>query len=196
MALRRQIAGLSGLLESSEGETQRQRRTIADLGRRLNLALAAKVRELARYRSEFFGRLREVLGQRSDVRILGDRFVFQSEVLFRAGEAELEEPGQAQLRGLADSLLEIGRTIPADIDWVLRIDGHTDERPIQTPRFPSNWELSAARAISVVKFLIARGVPAQRVIAAGFTHFRPLDAGRDEAAVRRNRRIEFRLTAK
>lgn len=195
-ALRRQIAELSGLLETSEGENQQQQQMIANLGRRLNLALATKVRELARYRSEFFGRLREVLGERADVRIVGDRFVFQSEVLFRTGEAELEEPGRTQLRTFVDSLLEIGRTIPADIDWVLRIDGHTDERPIQTSRFPSNWELSTARAISVVKFLIEHGVPAQRVMAAGFAHFRPLDAGHDEIAFRRNRRIEFRLTQK
>ena len=195
-ALRRQIAELSGLLETSEGENQQQQRTIADLGRRLNLALASKVRELARYRSEFFGRLREVLGERSDVRIVGDRFVFQSEVLFATGEAELEGRGRTQLRTLAASLIEIGPTIPAGIDWVLRIDGHTDERPIQTSRFPSNWELSTARAISVVKFLIEQGVPAKRMMAAGFAHFRPLDAERDETAFRRNRRIEFRLTQK
>ena len=195
-ALRRQLAALNLLLETSAGESQRQQQMIADLGRRLNLALETKLSELARYRSEFLGRLREVLGERADVRIVGDRFVFQSEVLFRTGEAELEEPGRTQLRTFVDSLLEIGRTIPADIDWVLRIDGHTDKRPIQTSRFPSNWELSTARAISVVKFLIEHGVPARRVMAAGFAHFRPLDAGHDEIAFRRNRRIEFRLTQK
>jgi len=195
-ALRRQLAARNLLLETSAGESQRQQQMIADLGRRLNLALATKLSELARYRSVFFGRLREVLGERADVRIVGDRFVFQSEVLFRTGEAELEEPGRTQLRTFVDSLLEIGRTIPADIDWVLRIDGHTDEWPIQTSRFPSNWELSTARAISVVKFLIEHGVPARRVMAAGFAHFRPLDAGHDEIAFRRNRRIEFRLTQK
>ncbi|MCH8809843.1 MAG: peptidoglycan -binding protein [Proteobacteria bacterium] len=195
-ALRAQIAELSGLLETSEGDSQEQQEVIADLGRRLNLALANKVRELAKYRSEFFGRLREVLGERSDVRIVGDRFVFQSEVLFHTGEAELEEPGREQLRRLAESLQQIADTIPSDIDWVLRIDGHTDERPIQTPRFPSNWELSTARAISVVRFLIEQGVPADRVMAAGFAHFRPLVPGRDEAAFQRNRRIEFRLTQK
>jgi chemotaxis protein MotB len=195
-ALRAQIAELSGLLDASEGDNQEQQEVIADLGRRLNLALATKVRELAKYRSEFFGRLREVLGERSDVRIVGDRFVFQSEVLFHTGEAELEEPGREQLRRLAESLQQIADTIPSDIDWVLRIDGHTDERPIQTPRFPSNWELSTARAISVVRFLIEQGVPANRVMAAGFAHFRPLVPGRDEAAFQRNRRIEFRLTQK
>ena len=195
-ALRAQIAELNGLLESSEGQSQAQQGEIADLGRRLNLALAIKVRELARYRSEFLGRLRAVLGERADVRVVGDRFVFQSEVLFASGEAELEAPGRAQLLRLAESLKEIGATIPGDIDWVLRVDGHTDERPIQTPRFPSNWELSTARAISVVRFLIDQGVPAERVMAAGFAQFRPLDPGSGEDALRRNRRIEFRLTQK
>ncbi len=195
-ALRAQIAALSGLLETSEGQSQAQQSEIADLGRRLNLALATKVRELARYRSEFLGRLRAVLGERADVRVVGDRFVFQSEVLFASGEAELEAPGRTQLLRLAESLKEIGATIPGDIDWVLRVDGHTDERPIHTPKFPSNWELSTARAISVVRFLIDQGVPAERVMAAGFAHFRPLDPGGGEAALRRNRRIEFRLTQK
>ena len=195
-ALRAQIAELSGLLETSEGQSQVQQSEIADLGRRLNLALATKVRELARYRSEFLGRLRAVLGERADVRVVGDRFVFQSEVLFATGEAELEAPGRDQLLHLAKSLKEIATTIPGDIDWVLRVDGHTDERPIQTPRFPSNWELSTARAISVVRFLIDQDVPAERVMAAGFAHYRPLDSGGDEAAFRRNRRIEFRLTQK
>ncbi len=194
--LRVQITELNGLLVTSEGQTQAQQVEIADLGRRLNLALASKVRELARYRSEFLGRLREALGDRADVRVVGDRFVFQSEVLFATGESELEAPGRDQLLHLAESLKEIGATIPDDIDWVLRVDGHTDERPIQTPRFPSNWELSTARAISVVKFLIEGGVPAERVMAAGFAHFRPLDPGGGEAAFRRNRRIEFRLTQK
>jgi chemotaxis protein MotB len=195
-ALRAQIAELNGLLQTSDGQTKLQQAEIADLGRRLNLALATKVRELARYRSEFLGRLRAVLGERADVRVVGDRFVFQSEVLFATGEAELEAPGRTQLLGLAESLKEIGATIPGDIDWVLRVDGHTDARPIQTPQFPSNWELSTARAISVVRFLIDQNVPAERVMAAGFAHFRPLDPGDGEDAFRRNRRIEFRLTQK
>ncbi len=195
-ALRAQITELSGLLETSDGQSQAQQAEIADLGRRLNLALATKVRELARYRSEFLGRLRTVLGERADVRVVGDRFVFQSEVLFATGEAELEAPGRGQLLRLAESLREIGATIPSDIDWVLRVDGHTDARPIHTPKFPSNWELSTARAISVVRFLIDQGVPAERVMAAGFANFRPLDPGSSETALRRNRRIEFRLTQK
>ncbi len=196
LALRQQLASLATALDAAEAANEEQDVHVADLGRRLNLALASKVEELARYRSEFLGRLRTVLDQRADVRVVGDRFVFQSEVLFATGEAELEAPGRAQLLRLAESLKEIGATIPGDIDWVLRVDGHTDERPIQTPRFPSNWELSTARAISVVRFLIDQGVPAERVMAAGFAHFRPLDPGGNEAALRRNRRIEFRLTQK
>lgn len=195
-ALRQQLTRVVDALEAVESETQEKEVQLADLGRRLNVALATKVRELARYRSEFFGRLRKVLGERPDIRIVGDRFVFQSEVLFNTGEAELEMVGRQQLRRFAKSLKGIAATIPSDIDWVLRVDGHTDERPIQTSRFPSNWELSTARATSVIKFLIEEDIPAGRLIAAGFAQFRPLDTGQDESAFRRNRRIEFRLTQK
>ena len=193
-ALRQQLGRLAVALEASEAANEEQQVQIADLGQRLNAALATKVQELARYRSDFFGRLRELLGERSDIRIVGDRFVFQSEVLFPSGSAELEPGGREQLGQLADALLEISKTIPDDIDWVLRIDGHTDTRPISTAAFPSNWELSTARAISVVKFLTLRGIPPQRLAATGFGEFQPLDAGQDEIAFRRNRRIELKLT--
>ena len=192
--LRTQIAALNDVLEASEAKNVEQEVVIADLGRRLNLALVAKVEELARYRSEFFGRLREVLGDRDDVRIVGDRFVFQSEVLFASGEAHLEDEGRGQLLRLARALREISESIPAEIDWVVRIDGHTDVRPISTAQFPSNWELSAARAISVVRFMVEQGIPARRMIAAGFGEFNPLDRSLTEEAFRRNRRIEFKLT--
>src|SRR3546814_2610225 len=164
------------------------------LGKRLNVALASKVQELARYRSEFFGRLREILGSREDIRIVGDRFVFQSEILFASGSATIEQDGRPQLARLAGTLKEIAADIPDDIDWVLRVDGHTDRRPIDTLAFPSNWELSTARAVSVVKFLIEQGIPPARLVAAGFGEFQPLDTGNDEIAYRRNRRIEFKLT--
>ena len=196
LQLREQIAELNQMLQSSESRNHEKQQVITNLGRRLNLALATKVKELARYRSEFFGRLSQVLGERPDIRIVGDRFVFQSELLFNTGEAELEAAGREQLLRLARSLKEIAATIPPDIDWVLRIDGHTDERPIQTARFPSNWELSTARAISVVRFLFNQGIPADRLVAAGFAEFQPLVVGRDDDAFRRNRRIEFRLTQK
>ncbi len=193
-ALRQQLASLSEALDVSEAENEANEVQIADLGRRLNAALATKVQELARFRSDFFGRLRELLGDRQDIRVVGDRFVFQSEVLFPSGSAELEPEGRVQLAQLAGALAEIATTIPEDIDWVLRVDGHTDRRPISTSEFPSNWELSTARAISVVKFLIVRGIEANRLAATGFGEFQPLDTGSDEIAFRRNRRIELKLT--
>lgn len=192
--IRRQLAALNEALEASEAKNKSQNTQIVNLGKRLNAALATRVQELARYRSEFFGRLREVLGNRSDIRIVGDRFVFQSEVLFASGAAELNQAGGDQLGQLAKTLRQISADIPDGLDWVLRVDGHTDERPISTPQFPSNWELSSARATSVVKFLIEQGIPPNRLVAAGFGQYQPLDAGDDEIAYRRNRRIEFKLT--
>ena len=193
-ALRQQLARLNAALEASEAKAAVQTVQIVSLGKRLNEALASKVQELARYRSEFFGRLREAVGNRSGIRIVGDRFVFQSEVLFSSGSASLNPGGQAQIGKLAATLKEIAARIPSDLNWVLRVDGHTDRRPIRTAQFPSNWELSSARATAVVKDLIARGVPAQRLVAAGFGEFQPLDSRGDEVAYRRNRRIEFKLT--
>lgn len=193
-ALRQQLARIAVTLEATEAKNLEQEVQIADLGSRLNTALASKVQELARYRSEFFGRLREVLGNRRDVRVVGDRFVFQSEVLFSSGAAELEDAGKNQLASLAATLRDISRNIPPEVDWVLRVDGHTDRAPINTFAFPSNWELSTARAISVVKFLNAQGIPANRLAATGFGEFQPIDEGNDEIAYRRNRRIELKLT--
>ena len=193
-ALREQLARISEALELSEAKNQAQEVQIADLGKRLNVALATKVQELARYRSEFFGRLREILGSREDLRIVGDRFVFQSEILFASGSATIEQDGRPQLARLATTLKEIAAEIPDDIEWVLRVDGHTDRRPIDTFAFPSNWELSTARAVSVVKFLIEQGIAPERLAATGFGEFQPLDPGNDESAFRRNRRIEFKLT--
>ncbi len=194
VALRLQLTRLNAALEASETRVAAQDVQIVSLGKRLNEALASKVEELARYRSEFFGRLREALGKRSGVRIVGDRFVLQSEVLFSTGSADLNPIGQEQIDKLAATLQEISDRIPDDLNWVLRVDGHTDSRPISTPKFPSNWELSAARAISVVKALINRGLQADRLVAAGFGEFQPLDARNDEVAYLRNRRIEFKLT--
>jgi chemotaxis protein MotB len=193
-ALRDQLASLAAALDLAEAESKKKGVQIADLGRRLNVALASKVQELARYRSEFFGRLRKVLGQRQDIRIVGDRFVFQSEVLFTSGSAVLEEAGQVQLGQLAETLQEISAKIPKDLSWILRVDGHTDKAPIHTPEFPSNWELSTARAVSVVNFLIAQGIPPEHLAATGFGEFQPLDPGLGPEAYRRNRRIELKLT--
>lgn len=192
--IRQQLAALNDSLLASEERNEEQQTMIVDLGNRLNVALASQVQELANYRSEFFGRLRELIGDRSDIQVVGDRFVFQSEVLFQSGSAELEDGGKVQLLQLASTLGDIAPTIPDDIDWVLRIDGHTDIRPISTDEFPSNWELSTARATSVLKFMVQAGIPPDRVAAAGFGQYHPLDARRDEIAFRRNRRIEFKLT--
>ena len=194
LALRQQLADLANALDVAETADKENEVQIADLGRRLNVALASKVQELARYRSEFFGRLREVLGTRKDVRIVGDRFVFQSEVLFETGSAELGGAGRQQLGDLARALIEIAVRIPKNLPWVLRVDGHTDRIPINTPEFPSNWELSTARAISVVRFLIERGISADHLAATGFGEHQPLDPGSTEEALRRNRRIELKLT--
>ncbi len=194
LALRQQLARIEAALETSERENEEKDAQIVNLGNRLNAALATKVAELQRYRSEFFGRLREVLGDRQDIRVVGDRFVFQSEVLFGSGEAELGEEGKDQLAKLGETLTTIAADIPDDIDWVMRVDGHTDKVPIRNLQFASNWELSAARAISVVKFLIDQGVPPNRLVAAGFGEYQPLDNRDDEIAYRRNRRIEFKIT--
>ena len=194
LALRTQISALEQALEASEARDTESRTQIADLGRRLNLALAQRVQDLSRYRSDFFGRLREILEGRADVRIVGDRFVFQSEVLFAAGQATVSPEGLTQLQGLAQAILQLETEIPEDVNWVLRIDGHTDRRPISNVQFPSNWELSAARAISVAKYLIAQGVNPRHLVAAGFGEFSPIDTGDTEEAFLRNRRIEFKLT--
>jgi chemotaxis protein MotB len=193
LALREQLAQLATALDASESKAKEQGVQIADLGKRLNVALANKVAELAGYRSEFFGKLKQVLGERPDIQIVGDRFVFQSEVLFDVGSADIQDAGKQQLAQFAKTLLEIAATIPGDIDWILRVDGHTDKRPINTYQFHSNWELSSARAIAVVNYLASQGVPYNRLAAAGFAEFRPLDAADDEIAYRRNRRIELKL---
>jgi chemotaxis protein MotB len=193
-ALRRQLAALEEALDASEKRNKESTTRISDLSKRLNVALAQRVQELARYRSEFFGRLREVLGNRPDVRIVGDRFVFQSEILFDAGSAQIKPAGYPELDKLASTLTEISRKIPKDIPWILRVDGHTDVRPIATAQFPSNWELSSARATSVVQYLISKGFSPQHLAAAGFGEFQPIDSGNSEDAFRRNRRIEFKLT--
>jgi chemotaxis protein MotB len=194
-ALRRQLSALEEALDASEKRDKESQGRIADLGQRLNVALAQRVQELSRYRSDFFGRLRAILGNRPDIRIVGDRFVFQSEVFFDTAKATLDNPeGRAELDGLATALLELEKKIPGEIPWVLRVDGHTDVRGINSPQFKSNWELSVARAISVVQYLVGKGVSPQRLVAAGFGEFQPIDTDKTEEAFGRNRRIELKLT--
>jgi chemotaxis protein MotB len=193
-ALRRQLAALEDALDASEKKDREAQTRIADLGSRLNLALAQRVQELSRYRSDFFGRLRAILGNRPDIRVVGDRFVFQSEVFFDTGQAVLRPEGRVEVEKIAGALIELDKQIPGEIAWVLRVDGHTDIRPTTGSQYRTNWELSAARAISVVQYMIQRGVSPQRLVAAGFGEFQPIDPERSEEAFSRNRRIELKLT--
>jgi chemotaxis protein MotB len=194
-ALRLQIGALEQALEASEARDRESNTKIADLGRRLNVALAQRVQELSRYRSDFFGRLREILSDRENIRIVGDRFVFQSEVLFPSGSDVLNPAGEVEMAKLAAALIELEREIPPEISWVLRVDGHTDTVPLSgSGRYRDNWELSSARALSVVKFLNSEGVAANRLVAAGFGEFQPLDTADSDEARSRNRRIELKLT--
>jgi chemotaxis protein MotB len=185
-----ELAKLSAQLDAADAKAKDQQAQIVDLGQRLNRALASKVEELARYRSEFFGKLREALAGQRDVQIVGDRFVFQSEVLFPSGSADLQPRGEKQLASVAQRLIDISAKIPKDIKWVLQVDGHTDDKPIKTAEFPSNWELSAARAIAVVKFLHKQGIPYDHLVAAGYGQYQPISTTDNSL----NRRIELKLT--
>jgi chemotaxis protein MotB len=193
-AFRRQLAALEQALDTSEQKDKESQGRIADLGQRLNVALAQRVQELSRYRSDFFGKLREILGNRPDVRVVGDRFVLQSELFFDTGKADLLPAATAELDKVASALVELEKQIPGDIAWVLRVDGHTDVRPVTGGAFRSNWGLSAARAIAVVQYLVGKGVSPQHLVAAGFGEFQPIEVGATEDAYKRNRRIEFKLT--
>jgi chemotaxis protein MotB len=193
-AIREQLAGLESALAAADKDRSAKDATIAELGQRLNVALAARVGELERYRSEFFGRLREALGNRSDVRVSGDRFIVPTDILFESASAELGADAEQRLAALAATVREVSAEIPSSIDWVLRIDGHTDQRPIHTERFPSNWELSTARAVAIVKFLVVQGIPAHRLSANGFGQFQPIDTAEHAEAWAKNRRIELQLT--
>jgi chemotaxis protein MotB len=194
-ALRKQLAAIEDALSASEAANKESQSKIADLGARLNVALAQKVQELNRYRSDFFGRLRQILGSRPDIRVVGDRFVFESSVLFDVGKADISGAGKQSLDTLASAVLDLEREIPPDIPWILRVDGHTDNRPLTgAGQYKSNWELSAARAVAVVQYLISKGVEPDRLAAAGFGEFQPIDQGTDEDSLARNRRIELKLT--
>lgn len=194
-SLRRQIAALEDALDASETRDRESQTRIADLGSRLNVALAQRVQELSQYRSDFFGRLRQILSQRSDIRVEGDRFVFQSEVLFPSGADTINPGGSTELARLAEAVVELEAAIPSEINWVIRVDGHTDSRPMSgAGRFATNWELSTARATSVVRFLVDQGVSPEHLMAAGFGEFQPIVDGEDSESLARNRRIEFKLT--
>ena len=193
-ALRLRIEELTGLLAEKDKQASRDKVAIANLGKSLNNALASRVQELQRFRSEFFGRLRDVLKGRDDVEIVGDRFVFQSEVLFAQGQANIGSDGREQLAKLADALADIADKIPSDINWVLQVDGHTDNVPVRAGRYTDNWDLSTERALSVVRYLNQQGVPATRLAAAGYGEYQPLDSADSHEARRKNRRIELKIT--
>jgi len=192
--LKNELARIGDALDAAEAKNKEQQVQLADLGQRLNQALASKVEELARYRSEFFGRLRQILGDRADIRVVGDRFVFQSEVLFAPGSAALSPEAQQRLAPVAAALKDLEPKIPHDLPWVLQVAGHTDKEPISTPQFPSNWELSTARALSVVRYFVSQGIPPDRLSAAGFGEYEPIDPANTPEAYRKNRRIELKLT--
>ncbi len=192
-ALREQLGTVSKALGL---ELDVETASIESLAERLNVALAEKAQELARYRSDFFGRLREVLGENPNIQIVGDRFVLQSELLFESGSADLGEKGKAQVKKLSETLNSVASSIPEDIEWIVRIDGHTDKRSINTKEYPSNWELSTARALAIVRYMVAQDVPAKRLAATGFGEFHPLDDETTEEAYTKNRRIEIKLTSR
>jgi chemotaxis protein MotB len=193
-AVRMRVEELTALLGEKEQQAAKDKVAIANLGKSLNNALASRVQELQRFRSEFFGRLRDVLKGRDDVQIVGDRFVFQSEVLFAQGQAEIGTDGRQQLAQLAVALTDIASQIPDDINWILQVDGHTDNIPLRAGRYRDNWDLSTERALSVVRFLRDQGLPANRLAAAGYGEFQPLDSRDTNDARRVNRRIELKIT--
>lgn len=194
--LNKKLALLTADLASAKSSIADKEIKIKDLDAKLKKKMLEKVEELSEYRSEFFGRLKKALGNRSDIKVVGDRFVFQSEVFFSSASSDLQESGKEQLKKLAETLKEIAATIPKDINWILSVVGHTDKLPINSPQFRSNWELSAARAISVVKFLVEQGIPPQRLSATGYGEYQQIDPGNDEAALSRNRRIEIKFNQK
>ena len=194
-ALRRQIAAVQAALDASEAKDVESQAQITDLGKRLNVALAQRVQELSRYRSDFFGRLREILGDRPDIRVVGDRFVFQSEVLFPVGSDQISPDGSTELAKVSDAVVQLANEIPGDIPWVLQVNGHTDKQPITGGgRFRNNWDLSAGRAISVVQFLVSKGIAPEHLVAAGYGEFQPLDDEDTPDAYAKNRRIELKVT--
>ncbi|MBW0148413.1 MULTISPECIES: peptidoglycan -binding protein [Marinobacter] len=193
-SLQAQLKQITAALKLQEQETAEKEGELEEVSRRLNTLLAERVNQLEQYQSEFFSRLRDILADNENIRVVGDRFLLPSELLFASGSAQLGEDGKRELDKLAGVLLDVVGSIPEDIDWILRIDGHTDLIPINTPQFPSNWELSTARAVAVVRYLADQGVPENRMVAAGFGEFFPVASGTSPEALQKNRRIELKLT--
>ena len=192
--LRAQLTAIASALQLQENQGRDKDAQIADLGRKLNLALAAKVQELQRYRSDFFGKLREILKNQPNIKVVGDRFVYESDVLFPVDGANMTPAGQSQIGDIATAVKGIMKEIPPNISWMLRVDGHADSQPVTSGQYKNNWELSAARAIAVVQLLIQDGVPADHLAATAFADTQPIDPAHNAVAYAKNRRIEFRLT--
>ena len=194
--LKEEISILNDALESNEQTILSKELKIEVLGERLNKALTSKVFELQKYRSEFFGKLKSLLGERDDIKIVGDRFIFESELLFDSASADLQLQGMDKLKQIGLTLKETTNQIPSDIDWIIQVEGHTDKRPINTPKYPSNWELSTARANSVLKLLLELGFSPNRLSAAGYGEFYPISDGETKESLQQNRRIELKLTSR
>ena len=194
--MKSEIGILNKALESSEDSLLNKELKIEVLGERLNQALTSKVFELQKYRSEFFGKLKDILGNREDIKIVGDRFIFESELLFDSASANLQEAGMSKLKQIGLTLKETTKDIPTNIDWIIQVEGHTDKRPIKTPQYPSNWELSTARANSVLKLLLDLGFSPNRLSAAGYGEFYPIADGDEPEQLEQNRRIELKLTSR
>ena len=192
--LSNEIQLLNNLLDSKEAEIASNKIELGELGDRLNRVLTSELYKLQKYKSEFFGQLSETLGQREDIQIKGDRFIFQSEILFESGSADIQAGGRVALSLIAKTLIDLSNQIPTDLNWILQVDGHTDKIPIATARFPSNWELSHARALEVVKFFIQQGIPADKLSANGYGEHQPISLGSSPEDLKLNRRIELKIT--
>jgi chemotaxis protein MotB len=194
--LSNEIQLLNNLLDSKEAEIANNKIELGEIGDRLNRVLTSELFKLQKYKSEFFGKLSEALGDRDDIQIKGDRFIFQSEILFDSGSVEIQSSGRVALSLIAKTLIDLINDIPTELNWVLQIDGHTDKVPISTSQFPSNWELSHARALEVVKFFIGQGIPADRLSANGYGEYQPINIGDSREDLKQNRRIELKITQK
>lgn len=195
LKLKNKLTQLQALLAAYKAKDKKEKVKTINLGKGLNSALARRVEELQKFRSDFFGRVRELIKGRKEIRIVGDRFVFQSEVLFSLGSDELGAKGKIEMKKLATTLMEIEKSLPNDIDWILQIEGHTDSLPVKKGQsYADNWELSTKRALSVLRFLIKEGINPKKLSASGFGSYQPIDSKNTEEARMKNRRIEMKIT--
>ena len=193
--LRNKLSQIQTLLTAYKAKDKKDNVKTLNIGKDLNSALARRVEELQKFKSEFFGRVKELIKDRPEIKIVGDRFVFQSEVLFSVGSVEIGQKGQLEMVTLASTLVEIEKSLPTDIDWILQIEGHTDNLPVKEGQtYKDNWELSTKRALSVLRFLIKQGINPSRLSASGYGSFQPIDINNNADARKKNRRIEMTIT--